>query len=194
MRVRRVVVYIIPLSIIFSGEIARQESAYLQIPVLPLFFIRFHYFPFFTTTATTAFFPLERVNVILHCLFFRAVTTALLLITATSAFDVFIRTNPIYPFVTLYLIFFFRRTFNVIFFLETAILYTFFRIDVVVIPGGTVVAGGADVTCSEGAPKGACVFCGNWEAVGAYIVFSTTPDTVNGIIISRPSVVSRRAT
>ena len=38
MRVRRVVVYIIPLSIIFSGEIARQESAYLQIPVLPLFF------------------------------------------------------------------------------------------------------------------------------------------------------------
>lgn len=38
MRVRRVVVYIIPLSIIFSGEIARQESAYLQIPVLPFFF------------------------------------------------------------------------------------------------------------------------------------------------------------
>lgn len=91
MRVRRVVVYIIPLSIIFSGEIARQESAYLQIPVLSFFFIRFHYFPFFTTTATTAFFPLERVNVILHFPFFRAVTTALLLITATSAFDVFIR-------------------------------------------------------------------------------------------------------
>ena len=183
MRVRRVVVYIIPLSIIFSGEIARQESAYLQIPVLPFFFIRFHYFPFFTTTATTAFFPLERVNVILHFPFFRAVTTALLLITATSAFDVFIRTNPMYPFVTLYLIFFFRCTFNVIFFLETVTLYTFFR------TGLPVLAGAAD-----GAAFGVTVVWEAGETVGARIVFSTTPDTVKGTITFRPSGVSRRAT